>query len=91
MDEKLNKILNRIGVDKKYFEEFSNAKLYDVNVDDLDNVISIKIGNDSDISCSFYNELIDKFKKYFDGATIKLKIVNQLGNCYHFKIGRAHV
>ena len=85
MDEKLNKILNRIGVDKKYFEEFSNAKLYDVNVDDLDNVISIKIGNDSDISCSFYNELIDKFKKYFDGATIKLKIVNQLGNCYHFK------
>ena len=85
MDEKLRKILNKIGLEEEYFAEFLNAKLGDVNVDDLENVISISIVNNSDISYQLYNELTSKFSDYFDNARIILKIINESGTSKHCK------
>ena len=85
MEEKLKKILIKIGVSEENFDFFSNAKLSSFNIDDLENIISIEISNDTDIEYSLYEELVDKFSKYFDDAKVALKILNVTGRCNYFK------
>ena len=84
MDEKLQKIMNKIGVSPEYLEEFKNARLDKNRVDDLNNTVYIEIINDDDISISFYDELVDKFNKFFD-ADIELEIINETRNSTHFQ------
>ena len=84
MDEKLQKIMNKIGVQEEYLDEFKNARLDKNRVDDLNNTVYIEISNDDDISVSFYDELVDKFNKYFD-ANIELEIINETRNSTHFQ------
>ena len=85
MDLKLNKILKKISVSENNYNELSNAKLSFVNVDDLNNVITIKIENNNDISYNFFQELVNKFKIYFDDAIINLSIINNSLNSNHFR------
>ncbi len=84
MDNKLQKIMNKIGISNEYLSEFKNAKLESNKVDDLENTVDIKIKNDDDISIEFYNELISKFESFFD-AKINLDIVNDTDVSSHFK------
>ena len=76
MDEKLHKILKKINLDEKYFNLFYNAKIIKNTVDELHNTITVELYNENDISIELYDELVDKLSKFFDGATVKLKIVN---------------
>ena len=85
MDEKLKKIFNKIGIDEKILVHFYNAKLKDVAVDELKNVVDIAIENDSDIPLDDYKEITDRFKKYFDDAKINLKIINNTGKSNYFR------
>lgn len=85
MDLKLSKILKKIGISENNYNEFSNAKLSSVNVDDLNNVITIKIENNNDVSYNLFQELVNKFKTYFEGTTINLSIINNSLNSNHFK------
>jgi len=85
MDEKLRKILNRIGADEEKFSDFSNARLESFNIDDYNNIVSIEIANDGDISYVLYNELLTNFSSYFEGAKVVLKINNSSGKSNYFK------
>ncbi len=85
MDEKLHKILNKINLDESYFNLFLNAKINKTKTDDLKNTVYIEIANDGDLPCDLYNELVALFSKYFDGATINLKIENQTDSSKYFK------
>ncbi len=77
MDEKLRKILNKINLDEKYFNLFYNAKILKNSVDELHNTLSVEIYNENDISTELYDELVEKFSNYFDGATVNLSIINE--------------
>ena len=83
MDSKLEKIIKKINIKSDYIDEFTNAVLYDFNVNELKNTIEIIIQNDDDISYSFYNELKDKFEEYFD-SKVMLYIKNDKGLSSHF-------
>ena len=85
MDDKLHKILNKINLDESYFNLFLNAKINKTHIDDLKNIVSIEIANDSDIPYDLYDLLVELFSKYFDGATINLKIVNNTNRSDNFE------
>ena len=85
MNDKLKKIMDKIGISDEYLKEFKNASLNKNRVDDLDNIVYITINNDDDISFTFYDELVTKFTSYFDGADIFLNINNETRNSTHFK------
>ena len=85
MDEKLHKILNKINLDESYFNLFFNAKINKTKIDDLKNTVYVEISNDGDIPYDLYNELVTLFSKYFDGATVNLKIDNQTETSKYFK------
>ena len=85
MNDKLQKIMNKIGVEDSFLSEFKNASLDSNSVDDLDNVVYVTINNDDDISHEFYDELVNKFETYFDGAEVFLSINNGTRNSTHFK------
>ena len=85
MDEKLHKILNKINLDESYFNLFFNAKINKTKIDDLKNTVYVEISNDGDIPYDLYNELVTLFSKYFDGATVNLKIDNQTDTSKYFK------
>ena len=85
VDDKLKKILEKIGLSNDLFDSFSNANLAGVHIDDLNNIIDIEIANDTDISYSLYNELISRFSSYFDDARINMKINNKTGRSSYLK------
>ena len=85
MDEKLRKILNKINLDEKYFNLFYNAKIVKNSVNELENTVVVEISNENDIPYELYVELVNKFKEFFDGATIKLKITNDTDNSDNFE------
>ena len=85
MDEKLHKILNKINLDESYFNLFFNAKINKTKIDDLKNTVYVEISNDGDIPYDLYNELVTLFSKYFDGATVNLKIDNRTDTSKYFK------
>ena len=73
MDDKLLKIFNKISLDESYFNLFFNAKILKNKIDDLTNTVYIELSNDCDIPFELYDELINKFSLFFDGAKIELK------------------
>ena len=85
MDEKLHKILMKINLDEKYFNLFYNAKILKNSVNELNNTLSVEIYNENDISIELYDELESKFSDYFDGANVKLKIINETDNSDNFE------
>ena len=58
-------ILEKIKLDKKYFNELKDASINKVEIDKSKNEILIIINNPSNISVSCFKELNDKFKSYF--------------------------
>ena len=85
MDSKLKKILDKIELDQKYFDDLSCASLSKSKIDDLSNAVYVEINNNDDVSLELYKELINKFKEYFDGASISLRINNSTDESTHFK------
>ncbi len=75
MNDKLKKILLKVHVDEKYFEELSNTK-YKYDSDEKNQKITIVIENDYNLSLSFYEEIKRKFEDYFNNAKVSLKIKN---------------
>ena len=86
MNAKLQEILNKINIDESYFNLFFNARILKTKIDDLKNSVSIEIYNEMDIPYTFYQELENKFKDFFDGADILLKIMNEKEVSDYFKI-----
>lgn len=86
MDEKMHKILKKINLSETYFNLFFNAKINKTKIDDLNNKVVIEIYNEKDIPYMLYDELVSKFKEYFDDAEIDLIIDNNKGASPNFKI-----
>ena len=84
MDNKLLKIMTKINLDESYFTLFSNAKILKNKIDDLENIVFIELSNDGDIPYELYDELVNKFSSFFDGATIDLKIINNIEKSDNF-------
>ena len=84
MDNKLLKIMTKINLDESYFTLFSNAKILKNKIDDLENIVFIELSNNGDIPYELYDELVNKFSSFFDGATIDLKIINNIEKSDNF-------
>ena len=85
MNEKLRKILDKINLDESYFNLFFNAEINKTSIDDLNNLVKVEISNDGDIPYTLFDELVNKFSKYFDGAKVDLKIINSKEITNNFK------
>ena len=70
MDEKLELILNKIELDKKYFSEFVNSSLEKVIIFKKTDEVKIIINNETNFSNSLYQDLKMCFIKYFDKNVI---------------------
>ena len=86
MDDKLRKIFNKINLDESYFNLFYNARINRTNIDDLNNIVTIEIVNDSDIPYELYDELVKRFSIYFDEAKINLIIKNDKEISNYFQV-----
>lgn len=70
MDDKLKLILNKIGLDEKYFSEFNNSLLEKVVFYKKTDEVKIIIKNQTNFNVELYKELNNCFSNYFSKKVI---------------------
>ena len=74
MDSKLMDVLTRIEYDKKYFEEFVNAKIENVSVNEKTNSLTVVIKNKTNLTIEAFNSLEKALKDFFNTPNVFLII-----------------
>ena len=74
MDERLTKIFTKVGINEKYFFEFSNASLKNIKINEKEKKMLIQIKTDTNISLDAYKNIKEKFKQYFQDTEIIIAI-----------------
>ena len=74
MDSKLMDVLTRIEYDKKYFEEFVNAKIENVSVNEKTNSLTVVIKNETNLTIDAFNSLEKALKDFFNTPNVFLII-----------------
>ena len=82
MDDKLKLILEKIGLEEKYYSEFKNAALEKVVFYKKVDEVKIILKNYSSFSVELYENLIGCFKNYFDKKTTLELIVEDINYNY---------
>ena len=67
-------VLTRIEYDKKYFEEFVNAKIENVSVNEKTNSLTVVIKNETNLTIDAFNSLEKALKDFFNTPNVFLII-----------------
>ena len=72
MNKGFQDILNRINIEKSFFDELKDATLDKVEIIKKEQKITININNPTTISVNCYKELLDKFRLFFKEQKVNL-------------------
>lgn len=83
MSEQLKLVLNKLNIAGIYQEEFKDASLLDVVLDEKKKSVKVILVNKTNLSCDLYFELREKLKEYFSGYKVNLLVeVKEVNNEY---------
>ena len=84
MKEDIKKLLEKLDIDNKYFEELSNATIEKVLLNKKRNTVCLYLNNDTNITIDLYNEIVIKLKDFFNSERVLLFINPKKVNLDYF-------
>ena len=82
MDDKLKLILEKIGLEEKFYSEFKELKLEKVVFYKKVDEVKIILKNNSNFSVELYKSLLNCFENYFDKKIILEIVVENINYNY---------